>query len=274
MTETTMAAALKRAGIKPEEVALSKAIARWQNNGGTLERLIELARGDYGLPGEGHTSHAERGPVLSADARQQDGDVAGQARHAETGRNVTARPSPDQRSAEGRDTLADKAVPGVPSAAAPEREGKDHTTIADKAKPQSPSARDPSRSDVKAAAMVAKASAKTVLDLGWIGRDYVPGGPRYTDLRWRDIAGMVERQLKEGATHAKAALALKMIEREGVSLGQVDPERRWVDDLPADKVRAIAKATEDEALKPSLVAWLRGGNDLTQNMITEVHHAS
>lgn len=249
MTETTMAAALKRGGINLEENEILKAIARWQNNGGTLLRLIELARGAYPLPGEGQALFAEDGHPSNADARQHQGDAAGQPHGARDGHHADARPSPPDREQEGRVTGADKAATPLPSA------------------------REPSRSDVKAAAMVAKASAKTVLDLGWIGRDYIPGGPLYTDLRWRDIAGMVERQLKEGATHAKAALALKMIDREGQSLGQVDPESRWVDDLPADKVRAIAKATEDDALKPSLVAWLRGGNELTQNMITGERHA-
>lgn len=211
--------------------------------------LREVALDMKGLPGEGHGACAVAGHGATADARRPNGDAVGQSTDAGNGQTARARPSPTHREREGQAAAADKAIRSVPSP------------------------REPSKSDVKAAAMVAKASAKAVLDIGWLGYDAIPGGPRYVDLRWRDIAGMVERQLKEGATLAKAALALRMIEREGEKLGQVDPERKWVDDLPADRVKAIARATEDDALKPSLVAWLRGGNELTQNLITEGHHA-
>lgn len=131
----------------------------------------------------------------------------------------------------------------------------------------SPESREPSATERKAAVTARRASAKAVLDLGWIGRDHIPGGPKYIDLRVMDIAGMAERQLSEGATHARSAIVLKMIEREIEKVGRPDPQALWVDVLSPATVKRIAAATEAETLKPMAVGWLRGFNNQVQKTV-------
>lgn len=215
--------ALTKAGVEPRDVQLQIAIAKFQNNGGTLDRLLELARDAYQLPGEGQSHNASnRSHRPVADARQ-----------TETG-------------------------------AALEKLSKDQKTDAAPVL-----AREPSSSQRQAAGAAWKGAAKAVLDLGWLGSAYIPGGPKFVDLRWRDLPGAIERQLGEGATHARAAIVLRMIERAGERIGVPDPERKWADDLKPAEIRAIARATEPEILKPMAAGWLRSLNQSAQATLTD-----
>jgi hypothetical protein len=268
MGETAMETAMRKAGgPRRREARLTVAIAEFQNNGGTYDEADRLLRAAYGLSGEGHTWLAEKGHPSRADARQPNGDGAGHRSSAGDGLNFVARPSPTERSGEGHPSLAGKATRPVPSTAAPHRERDGHNDRAGEARRAVPPAREPSLAQRNAAIEARKASAKAVLDLGWLGDAHVPGGPKYTDLRVRDLPGMIERQLQEGATHARAAVAIRLIEKAIAEAGVADQEARWVDVLPADRVREIARATETETLRPMAVGWLRSLNDTAGQMI-------
>lgn len=233
MTETALGAALKKAGVDSNEVWFLGALAKYLNNGGTIERAEALLAGAAKeMPGEGQPRSADQGQCSVAQARQPNGDAAGHSSSADQGHVPSARPS---------------STGSLPPRPAP---------------------REPSAADKSAAVKAAKGAAKAVTDkLGWLGNAHIPGGPKYVDLRVRDIEGMAERQLSEGATHARSAIALKMIEREIGKLGEVDSERKWVDVLPAKTVKQIAEATEAETLKPMAVGWLRGFNNQVQQTI-------
>lgn len=182
MTDTRMGNALKRAGIKPEENDLLIAIARWQNNGGTLLRLIELARGAYELPGEGRTGTADDGRCCNADARQPNGDVAGHEERADEGRSRLARPSPAESSAEGQRALAGKATEPLPSAAAPHRDAGGRPKGAEQAKPTLPPAREPNAVQLAAARKVRATASASIWERS-IGGSLKLGTATKFDLR-------------------------------------------------------------------------------------------
>lgn len=263
--ETTMAAKLKAAGIdtasarlyteagrvlheskgKPEK-ALNVFINTVLSESALLDALAlrflrEVAENMKGLPGEGHPVRASDGQSSFADARQPDG--GGEAPvHEPQGQTRIASPPPTNPERAGHKTDAEKSREVI-------------------ARP----VREPSPADRKAAAAVRQSSAAVVLEhLGWLGKANIPGGPKYIDLRVRDLAGMLDRQLAEGATHARSAVVLKMIAKAIERLGTVDQDQRWVDVLSAKEVKHIAALTEAETLAPMALGWLRGLNNHAQ----------
>lgn len=247
---TALAAAFARAGLDEADAAFDVAIARYLNQGGSIVRAharIDAAADKMG--GAGQTLSADKATVAALGPSQPD-ESAGQARSADKADGCVPALSPERSG--GQASIANKAKAAVPPAAPP-RDGAGRSRLADKAILRAPRPVSP------AYLTAAKQGAKDlVATLGWLGEAAIPGGPKFASLRWRDIDGMVERQISEGATHARAAIALGMIRREGERLGRVDPEALWTDTLPAETVRAISQATEAETLKPMAVGWLRG----------------
>jgi hypothetical protein len=55
---------------------------------------------------------------------------------------------------------------------------------------------------------------------------------------------------------------------------EVDPERKWIDDLKPEVVRAILKATETKALKPLLVSALKDVDEWLQSSMQAIEHTA
>lgn len=125
----------------------------------------------------------------------------------------------------------------------------------------------PVREPTEGQLTAAKKVATKLAAIGWLGEARIPGGPRYVDLRVRDLPGIYERQLNEGAAHARSAIAVKIIQKEIEAIGQVQPDALWVDILPKKRIKEISEATETEVLKPMAVGWLRGFNESAQTML-------
>lgn len=255
---TALAAAFARAGLDEADAAFDVAIARYLNQGGSIARAharLDAAADKMG--GAGHRDSADKAMTPPFGPSQPDESEGHAARIDKT---TQAMPALSPERSGGQEDNAEKAVRKAPSAAPP-RDGAGRELRADKAKQGLPRPVSP------AYLTAAKQGAKDlVATLGWLGEATIPGGPKFASLRWRDIDGMVERQISEGATHARAAIALGMIRREGERLGRVDPEALWTDTLPAETVRAISQATEAEILKPMAVGWLRGLSNSVQEI--------
>ena len=137
MSDTNVGWAMRKAGYNPRDAAMMVALSKFENNGGTFDRLIELARAAYG----GALVHGGNGHLVWASARPSNGD----------GTVIT----------EGHAARADKAALDLPSA---DREGVGQIARAAKARTPLPAPRAPSAADLKAMAAGAKKVAATILD--------------------------------------------------------------------------------------------------------------
>jgi hypothetical protein len=247
MTNTALADALKKQGINRNENEFLCALSKFINNGGTTFRVRYFCdEVDRGVSGEGHPRIAKKGHADGADTRPP----------TSAGHETVAKGHENHASTTDRDGTARSAVPS----------GQIRSAVP---------AREPSKSDIKAMVLAKKQSAKAVLNIGWLGEDVVPGGPRYTELRIRDLLGMAKRQFTEGATHGRAAYACMLILWEIEKLGEIaDQDQRWVDILPAETVRRISSLTEAEAMKPMVVGVLESFNPVLKHMIAEAGHAA
>jgi hypothetical protein len=259
MTETAMAAALKRAGVDEKDNQFLTALAKYLNQGGTIERAFALVQGAAKrLPGGGQGDHADEGPNRIAPSRQPHGDEAGQITDAHVGHVPGARPSPDQRSGDGHIAPAQEAKAAVPSAAAPDREQGGQTRHAGKAIIGLPPAREPSAAQRKAAVAARKASAAAVLNLGWLGSAAMPAGPAYREIRVGEVAAFRKRQVREGVNHGRSALVLARLHHELEKVGQADPNAKVFDVLPPETIKRISRETEMEVIGPMAAGWLEG----------------
>lgn len=241
MSGTALADALRRAGFDENETRLRADLARYLNAGGTIDRARAVVDGiAEEMLGAGHVSTADEASSALPVAKQTNGDGTGRGPGADTGRSFHARPSPTYRER--------GAVPGVP---------KGHTSLAP--------AREPTNAQNAAMLAARTASAKAVLDLGWIGSAAIPGGPAYVDLRVGDLPGMIERQIRESATHTRSAMVLRLMEQECAKRPTADASQTVLDVVGAKAIRRIAQATEADVLKPMadslrpiVAAWMHG----------------
>jgi hypothetical protein len=258
---------MKRAGIDENETRFKADILRYLNNGGTVKRAQALLDGIANeMLGVGQVSIADDANSGVPVARQTNGDAAGHTGFAGDAKPIAPASPPTERSADGRSVTSGKAIDDVHSGDAANRERgagrevpKGHLSAAP--------AREPSRAQNNAMIAARNAAASAVLKLGWLGSANVPGGPAYIDMRVCDLPGMIERQISEGATHARSAVALRMIEREVEKYPTADGSQKWIDVLPAETVRKISAATEAETLKPMAVGWLRGLHGAVGNVL-------
>lgn len=236
-SNTAIGAKMNKAGVRAEVVEFEKALAKFLNNGGSIAEAREcVERAAEQLSRGGHEQCADEAWYrLPATGHADSGD--GAEDHVPDGQRRTA---PSHRTGDGHRRISDKADGAVPSAR--------------------PSPKQPSAAQREAARSVAKQSAHHLTaKMGWLGDATVPGGPKYTDLRWRDIDGMIRRQMNESGTHARAMIALTAIQKAGERiLGQPDPESFWANDLPPDVVAMISNETEPDVLIEQARGWLEG----------------
>lgn len=257
---TAFEAALAAKGVKAIEVRFNIALSEYLNNGGSIERARALIDAVAEKMGSEASCELPVGQSNTASASQPN-ESDGQMNYGDKSKNEVSSLSTERSGGHG--PYAVEAIVGVPTAAT-KRNGAGRAKSADKASRVQPRPVSP------AYLAAARAGAISLAEkLGWIGDAHIPGGPKFTQLRVRDVAGMIERQLVEGATHARAAIALRMIEVEISKMGVADPEALWVDVLPAETVKAISRETEAEKLKPMAVGWLRG----LSNSVQEISHA-
>jgi hypothetical protein len=197
--DTVLAAAMARAGGPNRAeaqftVAIARAVAQFERDGGTMTRARALLVEAAGrLPSEGLLTGAVQGQQVVADARQPNGDEAGQTAIADEASANMPSSSPTECSGEGHTRHADEAFLELPSTAAPHREIGGQGTHADKATGAMPPAREPSAIDLAAMRAVRQSASLTVLDT-----IRVPDGRALGDVRW----GELERLEREGFRHA------------------------------------------------------------------------
>ena len=296
---TAIEQAMKEAGVDTDAARLYRTAADHLREAGTdpgkaLGDFVVAVRADGGLcaalvPGELIRAEAER--YLQRVASDMTATPAGgdqQVSEAQPPR-APAAPAPD--GGEAGQTTDDAQASHAPSSPA-SRDGAGHAGSDDHSGSAPPSdrdgagqhcrdnhmpsarpARDPRRQPKRSPARSAAVTRQLTEKYGWLGTANVPGGPNYADLRVRDLPGMIERQLTEGGTHARAAVALKVIQKEIERAGVVPPDARWIEVLPENTVQAISRATEIDALKDMAVGWLRSFAQSGQNVLEDLGHA-
>lgn len=184
MKQTAIADAMQRAGgPDANEARFRVELARYLNNGGTVERvyalLMEVAKK---LPGEGQGTTAAISQAVSAPSRQPVEGVAGRGNLADSGQSTDARPSSSNRGGGG------------------------HIKRADGQKVTATLVREPSQQQITAAASVRKTIAITVLDTMRIRDGRSIGDVRFGELERLSSVNAIEafvmRQIKNKFANA------------------------------------------------------------------------
>jgi hypothetical protein len=173
MTQTMLGEKLQKRGFIPREVEFSAAIARFLNNGGTLQRaydLLSVAADRMGAGG--HASPAVKAKKEMPPASLPNGD-------------------------EGHRSGADKAIADVPSSP-PSPSGSGHPGNAPSHPRPAAPAREPSKADISAMIAARKESAVAVLTI--FDRYKVRDGRALKKLRFHELMKLAQED--EGEARA------------------------------------------------------------------------
>jgi hypothetical protein len=112
MKDTAMAAAFRKAGYNQRDAEMLCALAKFFNQGGTVDHLSKLVADATRDAGKGLDPHARQGQMKAALSRQSNGDAAGHGGVARKGQKEGARPSP---AGQGQRSVAGKAIVETPA---------------------------------------------------------------------------------------------------------------------------------------------------------------
>lgn len=257
MGGTAFAAEFARYGILSRDVALERAIAQFQNNGGTYERALMLLDAAYEKAGRGQNLNSRDTGQSSYSPPGRPEDAPGQSITVEKtfDRVPGASPLPAREDDAGQIQIAEKAnrrIPASSETSAPAghsesaeqalrtvpagagKAGPGQHQRAEKALPAVPAPAHPSPAAIAAAAAARRAAAQTVLD-SFTVRDGRPIG----DVRW----GELERL--RGANAREAAVIRQILRHTN----PVDHSVKVRDAIGADDLaRFIQRAAEHDDL--------------------------
>lgn len=182
-------AAMQKADVRPEDVHMNIAIAKYLNSGGTFERLRALVDAAERMSGKGQVSSAASGHIRGAQPRQP---------------------------VEGEDVECILPQGRVASASSlsPHRDGRGHSSHADRGRPtEAAPVREPSYAQRRASREVGKVIALTILDTHRIRDGRAIGDVRYGEIETLRTANAMEasifRQIQKRIGYAEQDAKLR-----------------------------------------------------------------
>lgn len=225
---TALAEAFERKGISQRSVEFKIAIARFQNNGGTLDEALALVRVAYEMSGEAKLV-LPIGQCANASTRQQDTE-ADQPRSAQKAMIGLSASVPNDVADHVR--FADKAFDGV-SASSPVATGRAIVRMPSGRTRIARLVREPSVADLAAMRVAQKTATRamlTVLD-SWKVRD----GRAIGDVQFSELEGL-------RFANAQEAVLVDLIRKHA---SYVEPGARVRDVIKAEELqRMIQKSAE------------------------------
>jgi hypothetical protein len=219
--------------------------------------LVGVVAADMkGLPGEGQLHGAEKGQMSNAFVRQLNGDGAGQKACADQGHQLSACPSPTERSGEGLKRSADMAENRLPSTVAHHRETGGQNGRAEKASHGVPPAREPRKPGAGALTPAARKAAQAVEVKGWLDNFQIPDGPELMSLPWGSARPMAERMVREAGARAHAGIILTAIVKEVEDSGKPASSHQTIGEIVGEPMRRnLERRLHPDVIRPMAAQW-------------------